>query len=147
MKKQVNPKIEKETYNFMSQTFKSADAGLTHAIESFPFLYNKALSEIKGLFTRGELYLIIDVFNGLTLTSQNAGEHLLEECSKEIDIDKLDIKWRVDKDGLEQKINALTSFQTACVEIWANVYWHGGGANSTNDKTDRDLENHIELLL
>jgi len=147
VKKQVNPKIEKETYNFMSQTFKSSDAGLTHVIESFPFLYNKALSEIKGLFTRGELYLIIDVFTGLTLTPKNAGEHLLEECFKEIYIDKLDIKWRVDKDGLEQKIKALTSFQSACVEIWASVYWYGGGARSANDKTDRDLENHIELLL
>ena len=147
MKKKVNSKIDKKTYDFMSRAFKSSGSGLNHVIESFPFLYNRTLKEVKGVFSRGELYLIVDVFEGLSLTPHNAGEHLLEECLKEISLDHLDAKWRVNKDNLVKKINSLTSFQAACVEIWAGLYWYGGGASSANKKTDRDLENHIEILL
>jgi len=59
--------------------FSSFEHGLPYLIESYKTLHRRTLGELKGRFTRGELCLLIDVFNGTMLTPQFLG---LETVSK-----------------------------------------------------------------
>ncbi len=136
-----------DTRDFLSQLFKDADKGARHVVDCFPSLYQKSLAEVKGAFGLGELYLIIDAFTGLSIAGRTAGEYLINECTRVIDEDSLDLKWGVNRDEFIQKATSLTVFQAFALEIWACAYWRGGGAKLVQETADRDLEKHVALLL
>ena len=146
MKKKITVIIKDETYDFFYELFKSPDEGVRNMLEAIVPLYKKSLGEIAGIFTRGELYLIIDVFEGMTLKAGDAGTYLLDECLDALHTQQMALKWNIDSGQFQKKLGVLTSFQSAALEFWANAYWYGAGTTGEK-KSDSDLEKHIEALL
>ncbi len=145
--KKVAPALSDECAKFYEGNFRNINAGVTYALESFPVLYQRALFEIKTIgFTRDELFLVIDVVNGLMLTPGIAGQHLALEVNDGIDLDGLDKKWKVGKDVLMGKLIGMPIFSIACLEIWAKSFWEGKrGGQEDHAKTD--LEEYVKGLL
>ncbi len=88
------------------------------------------------MFAGAELKLIVDVFNGTALTAGIAGQHLLLSCSDGIELNNLDAKWDVDRKAFLEKLQSLSVFQAACLEIWANGFWYN--KNAANGELDID---------
>lgn len=86
-------------------------------------LYQRSLHEIRGLFSAGELSLMIDCHNGTILTSSLAGQQLPITVRDSIELDRMDDKWEVDKADLLRKIDELPIFSRACLEVWASAFW------------------------
>jgi hypothetical protein len=92
---------------------------------------------MKGSFTPAELGLMIEVFNGLILIPQLAGQHVALQVADRIKLDALDKKWGIDGQELIRKIEALTLFSRACLEIWLSRFWKNG---------DRDINDYVKEL-
>ena len=123
-KKATAPRIDSKAAEFYPGVFSSLNAGMIYVIEAFPDVYRRTLHGLRGQFARGELMLLIDVFNATMLTPGHAGQHLLIQVEDGIDLDKLDEKWGVTKGDLVAKIERLPLFSLACLEIWANGFWY-----------------------
>jgi len=144
-KKKTAPRIQESTATFIQDRFKTLNSGLEYVADAFPVLYKRAMAELKGSFTRSQLSLIIDVFNATALTPSMAGQHIAISVSDGIALDGLDKKWDVNADEINNQIAALTHFQAACLEIWANGFWYGSG--SPEDETGNlDLDAHVDEL-
>jgi hypothetical protein len=129
MKNSIGPRISESAKDFFEALFASGNQGYQYALESFPALYQFTLDrELKGVFTDGELKLMLDVFNGTALTPQISGQHLLANVVDGIELDGLNSKWGVDKGKVIEKIKGLSLFQCACMELWANGFWYGGAS-------------------
>lgn len=139
-KKIVAPRIREGSKNWYGENFPTTNAGVVFVLESFPEIYKRALMEIQGRFTREELLLIVDVYNATALTP---GMPMVEaQVVDGMALDQLDQKWSVDRKSLVKKVQALTSFQSAVLEMWANGYWY-----SQPGKKLRDVEKYVEGLL
>ena len=142
-KENIGPKIEAATKEFLADSFANANAGATFVLESFKPLYRKTLEEVVGIFESNELKLIIDIFNGHMLNASMAGQEIWWSVAEGIKYDALDVKWEISKDNILSKIENLTCYQKACLEIWANGFWYGGDP----EKKQLDIEKHVGLLL
>ncbi len=139
-KKRIAPQIREGAAEWYGENFKTINSGVVFALEGFPKLYDRALLEVKGRFSREELLLIVDVYNSTALTP---GMPMLEaQVSDGIALDTLDKKWEIDGKALMKKVQDLTSFQSTVVEIWANGYWY-----AKPGKKLRDLEEYVKALL
>ena len=138
------PRISKGSAEFLPKCFSSLNAGAEYILDSFPALYRHTLLELRGVFIRGELALIIDTFNATMLTAKIAGQHLQLSVSDACDLDHFDEKWAIEKKTLMGKIGNLTIFQISCLEIWANGFWY---AKDPGPEVDRDFEAYIKTLL
>jgi hypothetical protein len=128
----ANPVIA-ESVAWFYEKFPSRNSGAEWVIGTFPHLYRAALArELRGKFTRGELSMILDVLNGsMALMAyvqsgsigQSIGLSLLD--SFEIYPGMYEEKWGVDKKEMMGKIETLTQFQRACLEVWAAFFWQG----------------------
>lgn len=135
--KQVSPKIDERAAEWFVAHFQTLNQGVTYALESFPAIYRRTLAELRGRFNESELSLILDVVNGLLLTPQFAGQHLLAEVEDGIMLDGLAEKWQIDGAELILKIESLAVGQIAVLEIWAKAFWTQG----------RDMAEWIKNLL
>lgn len=144
MKRQLAIEPDGMTREFIERHFSDPATGAERIVRSFPRLFEKSLDEVRGRFTREELYLMIDVLSGRYDKCSDAGNRLFRECMNEITADDLDRKWTVDRERLLDKISELTVFQSFCVELWAAAYWRGEGGT---ERTDIDLERHVERLI
>jgi hypothetical protein len=93
--------------------------------QAVPALYSVTLGEIKGLFTNGEISLMLDVSKGLLLTPMILGQHLPIEVEDGIDLNGLAEKWNVDRDTLLEKLERLSTTQIAVLETVLNDFWYG----------------------
>ena len=120
-KKNIGPRIDDEVYDSykLIPAFKSSNAGVEYAMEMFPLLYRKTLLELKGMFFYNELKLIIKVVIKQNLDPRTAGQYLLTSLTTAIQVNNLQEKYSVDPDSLIEKVDKLTSFQKACLELWA----------------------------
>ena len=123
-RKSTAPRIGEQSAKFYPGLFSSLNAGLEYTADAFPALYRRTLHDLRGTFSRGELMLMIDIFNATALTPQLAGQHLAASVSDGIAWDRLDQKWEIDGAALNAKIADLTIFACACLEIWANGFWY-----------------------
>lgn len=127
------PKITDEAAEFYRKYFPvSFNASLTFVLDAFPSFYTRTLAEMRGVFSRGELGLILDVLNGhgmLLLSSHHApaliGQHIALEIHDALCLTPgLAETWKIDDIfGLMERINRLTIFQKICIEIWASGFW------------------------
>ena len=144
--KPIAPRISDKAAEFLSKSFRSLNAGAEYVIDSFPVLYTRTLYELKfrltNKLTRGELSLIIDIFNATALTSSLAGQHIIASVEDGCDLDGLDEKWDIRKIKLTEKLKSLPIFSLACLEIWANGFWYGGPGSE-----GRDLNTYVNTLL
>jgi len=139
--KKIGPQVSTQTIEFFGEKFKSTNAGAEYTLAAFPGLYQATLTrEIKGVFTAGELSLMLDVFNATMLTPALAGQHL--NCIDGMELDHLDEKWEINKAEFTKKLNALTIFQANCLEIWANGFWYSGATETRG----LDLEKYVAVL-
>jgi len=130
----IAPKIRQETAEWYENGFPSLNAGVTFVIESIPHLYQVALGEMRGMFTRGELNMILDVLNGhgaLLAYSSPAGlvgQHITLSI---VDSFKLypgsyEDKWGIDDPkGFVDRLAQRSRWDLACLEIWAARFWEG----------------------
>ena len=118
------PRIGDPAADFYRGHFSNLNAGLEYTADAFPALYRRTLHGLRGRFTRGELMLMVDVFNATALVPGMAGQHLGANVADGISLDRLDQKWEIDGEDLNAKISALTIFEAAVLEIWANGFWY-----------------------
>jgi len=122
-KHNIGPSISTNTMEFFGKNFKTVNAGASYALESFPVLYRRTLSTLRGKFTESELRLMITVSNKLALTPSIAGKHLAALCEDgALDADN---KWKVDPIKIDEKFDLLSDFEIAILEVWANSFWYG----------------------
>ena len=124
-KKKISPRIEGQSQEFLSKNFNTLNAGAEYVLDGFPMLYNRTLHEMKGRFTSGELSFLVEAFKETKLSPQLAGQQLKIYCDDAMMFRKLHEKWKIRGDAFLKKIEDTTSFQTACLEIWAKKYWFG----------------------
>ena len=141
--KAITPRVDKTSLGFYPGFFQTGNYGYTYVLEAFPVLFGRALLEIRGKFILGELSLILDVSNGTSLTAGIAGQHIMIDVKDGITLDGLDKKWGIDGVLLCKKLQSLTSFQRACLEIWGNAYWYAGD----RDRDPANIANYIHQLL
>jgi hypothetical protein len=137
------PRVSEGAAQFYPTIFSSLNAGLEFTIEGFPVLYRRTLHGLKGRFEQKELSLMIDVFKATMLTPQMAGQHLAAQVADGIALDRLDQKWGIDGNALNNKIASLTVFEAACLEIWANGFWY----RHTSELACEELEGWIEQII
>jgi hypothetical protein len=136
------PRLPEPSANFYPTVFRSLNGGLEYVLDAFPTLYKRALAEIQNYFIDDELRLVIDTFNATMLTPGLAGQHIGISVADAIALDSIDRKWGIDADQLIAKIAKLTTFQSACLEIWANGFWY---AKDSQKKT-LDIDTHIRII-
>lgn len=136
------PRIPENSAEILSATFASLNAGAEYVLSAWPALYRHTLDGLRGKLSRGELLLIVDVFNATALTPHIAGQQLDIQVADGINLDNLDAKWKIDGAALNAKIAALPIFAAACLEIWANGLWYGGDPDR-----ELDIEAHVAGLL
>ena len=137
----TTPRASDITPYVLGKYFTTLDKGSEYVLNAFGPLFIRTLGELKGIFTDGELSLIIDTFNATALTPRLAGRHIIGSCRDAINGNGLDKAWVVDKKTFLEKIKSLTIFQAACLEIWANGFWYGDPG-----KKKLNLEEYIKNL-
>jgi hypothetical protein len=122
-KKKISPRIEDQTREYLTTHFSTLNAGAEYVLDGFPMLFNRALFELKGRFTRDELCFLVEAFKETKLSAQLAGRQLKIYCDDAMRFRNLDRKWPVERETFFQKVEEMPSFQTSCLEIWARMYW------------------------
>ena len=140
-KKKISPRIEGQSQEFLSKNFNTLNAGAEYVLDGFPMLYNRALHEIKKHFSKEELSFLVEVFKETKLSPQLAGQQFKIFCDDAITFRNLDEKWNIKSDAFLKKIEGLTAFQMACLEIWARKFWFAKWK-----KGDRNLREYVKLL-
>lgn len=141
-KKNIGPRISDGSGEYLEKYFQSLNFGAQFVLEAWPVLHLFALKEMRGVFSPGELKLIIDVHNGFMPTAQITGQGILAQVMDGCELDRLGAKWDVDQKEIAKKIAYLKTFQRHALEIWAYAFWYGGNGDST-----KDLEEYIKALL
>lgn len=135
----VAPKIDSDSAAFYRRYLPaSLNQSVAFILDAFPVFYQRTLEKMRGVFSIGELGLILDALNGhgkLILTLHHApaliGQHVVLEVS---DMMRLSPgaaeKWEIsDHDGLIKRLSSLTVFQQICLEVWASGFWNQDNAS------------------
>lgn len=121
--KTLGPRVEEKNADWLNRTFGSTNAGAEYILAAIPALYARTTSDIKKRLSAEELYLIIDVHNGMMLIPGMAGQHIIPSCIDSMELDGTDDKWGVDRNTLSLHLHGLTILERACLEIWAAAFW------------------------
>ena len=141
-KKKISPRIEDRSREFLSANFSTLNAGAEYVLDGIPMLYNRALHEIRGHFSDGELSFLVEAFKDTKLSPQLAGQQFKIFCDDAITFRNLDDKWKVKSGIFLKKIEDLTSFQMACLEIWAKKFWFAKWKTG-----DKNLREYVRSLI
>ena len=141
-KKKISPRIEDQSREFLSTNFSTLNAGAEYVLDGIPMLYNRALHEIRGHFSDAELSFLVEAFKETKLSPQLAGQQLKIYCDDAMMFRKLHEKWNIKSNIFLKKIEDITSFQIACLEIWAKKFWFAKWK-----KGDKSLLEYVKLLI
>ena len=141
-KKKISPRIEGQSQDFLSKNFNTLNAGAEYVLDGFPMLYNRALHETRAHFSVNELSFLVEAFKETKLSPQLAGQQFKIFCDDAMTFRKLDDKWKIKSDEFQKKIEGLTSFQMACLEIWAKKFWFAKWK-----KGDKNLREYVKSLV
>ena len=140
-KKKISPRIEGQSQDFLSKNFNTLNAGAEYVLDGFPMLYNRALHETRAHFSDNDLSFLVEAFKETKLSPQLAGQQFKIFCDDAMTFRKLDDKWKIKSDVFLKKIEDLTSFQMACLEIWAKKFWFAKWK-----KGDKNLREYVKSL-
>jgi hypothetical protein len=140
-KKKISPRIEDQSRVYLSSHFSTLNAGAEYVLDGIPMLYNRALHEIRGHFGERELSFLVEAFKETKLSPQLAGQQFKIFCDDAITFRQLDTKWKIKSDAFLKKVEDLTSFQMACLEIWAKKFWFAKWK-----KGDKSLREYVKVL-
>lgn len=124
--KKLGCPISEENAELFAKMFGSLNAAGSYIMAAWLPLMHRTLHDLKGVFTADELMLMIDRHNGVMLSPDYAGQSLALGARDSIELDRTDKKWNVDKDEFLAKIEALSVFTRACLEVWAVAFWEDG---------------------
>ena len=141
-KKKISPRIEGQSQDFLSKNFNTLNAGAEYVLDGFPMLYNRALHETRAHFSVNELSFLVEAFKETKLSPQLAGQQFKIFCDDAMTFRELDDKWKIKSDEFLKKIEGLTSFQMACLEIWAKKFWFAKWK-----KGDKNLREYVKSLV
>jgi len=128
----VGPRIDESAAKWYEEMFETRNAGASFVLNTFPLMYRDTLRyELTGVFTRGELCMMLDVNNGgsdflITFGPQyTVVKSLYLEISDSFDLypGSYEDKWGTDKFPFLEKIAKLTLFQEICLKIWIAQFW------------------------
>ncbi len=123
----ITPRISESVHNFMEQVFGKKTTGAEIVLESFPTLYYMTLDlEIAERFTKKELLVIAEAMNVPSMINNHVGQKLWAKIFDGIRMRRLHTKYEIDHKALQEKIEGMTVFQTAALEIWATSLWTSG---------------------
>jgi hypothetical protein len=122
----ITPRIADTTEKWLSENFSSKHAGAELVLDAFPVLYRRGLADLKGQFSGPELSLLLDAFNGLLLAPNLLGQHLVASATDGIRLEGLAEKWGVEPESFLARLDSLSFFERACLEIWLRAYWESG---------------------
>ena len=134
----VGPKISEQTADFLSEHFKSRNAGAEYILEASSYLYRKALLNLKGKFSHEELCLIIQVLEKISLYPLMAGQHLVEQVKDAVLLGDRDNIVKISELEFLDRLDKLSLFQMACLEIWAKKYWL--------NESGHDIDKYVNML-
>jgi hypothetical protein len=125
----VSPKILQTTADWYARFFETTNQGVTWALEEVPYLYQAILTELRGQLTKGELSMILDIMNGTMFFHGHggmAGQYLRIGIQDSFDLypGVYEDKWKTDKTKFMGKLQAMTRFQVACLELWDAGCWN-----------------------
>ena len=140
-KKKISPRIEDQSRVYLSSHFSTLNAGAEYVLDGIPMLYNRALHEMRGHFGEAELSFLVEAFKETKLSPQLAGQQFKIFCDDAITFRQLDAKWKINSDAFLKKVADLTSFQMACLEIWAKKFWFAKWK-----KGDKSLKEYVNVL-
>jgi hypothetical protein len=138
----ITCRITDRAESWLLSVFDNKTAGGEYLLDSLPQLYRRAMHQLRGRFSIGELSLMLDVMNGAWLTPQPTGHHLAANVSDGIALDRLDQKWSIDGPAFNAKLRELDPFTLACLEIWAVGFWAGD-----HWKEEKGMEDWMNTLL
>lgn len=141
----IGARITDQTAEFLRSTFGSINAGGEFIAGSFPALYQRTLRDMRGLFTLGELSLMLDIHNGTILNPGLAGQHIMAAVRDSIELDGAGEKWGVELATIMKKLSDLPVHSRSVLEIWACAYWSGDHHTSTT-KSDVYLANTLAIV-
>ena len=104
--------------------------------------YDKLLSsELKGIFTEGELSLLLDISNGTMVNADfiiGQTSAMIGGIEYSFKVDNLGEKWGVDLESITAKIKSLSPALCAFLQNELNVFWHTRfGEQTISDFTAR----------
>jgi len=141
----VTPQLNQETAEWVDKYYPTKYKGAQTTLEAMPQLFLATIAEIKGIFSKGELSLIIDVMNGVSITPQIMGRHVLANVSDAMALDDHHKKWDVEKTTMTNKLSECTIFQKATLEIWAVGFWEGAW-NKGYSRTEEEFSRWLDIL-
>ena len=134
-------KIIKYLHDEASGTYSDLESIRT-VVKSFEALYFSCIREdLKDLFSKNELLLMIDVMNGTMLTPGSSGHQISANVEDGIALDRLDEKWEIDKTAIIKKLSGLSLFQKTALELWTKKFWI-----QTETEGAIDIEAYAEQL-
>lgn len=119
----LGPRVREPVREFYASMFENQTAGSEFALEAFRFIIRRALAELTGKFSEQELILILDVANGLALSSEQFGAHILIDVADAIQFESADKKHTTDGKALLMKLGTLSTIQLGALGIWAKAFW------------------------
>ena len=140
----ASPKIQPGTVEWIKYRFTSVNKGAAFLCDLIPDAYQRTLdTEIKGIFSQGELGSIIDLMNGhITEPASMAGQHIYPNLADGFHLDPgmYEDKWEI-KDSADflRRFRSLTHFQKICMEIWVGEFWQ--------NCDDFKLEHYLDVLI
>jgi len=129
----IAPKITSEAADWYAKMFQTLNAGATFVLDAFPTFYSQTLSEMRGIFSRGELCMIMDVLNGhgtlllaFGTSSGLIGQHINLSIADSFDLypGQYQDKWDIpDAQDFMRRLSERSRWQLVCLEIWAAGFW------------------------
>jgi len=122
----VNQAMELIPCNAMTEMFRDPLQAHEFMLMAWKPIWRHSMAGMKGVFTTGELSLLVDIHNAHMVTVQTyGGNSLAVGISDSIALDGMAEKWDVDPALILEKARALTPIQAFCLELWANGFWYG----------------------
>ena len=116
MKRNVGPKIEAETHEFLGDQFITVNRGATYLLDSMPHLMRQAFRSARDQLADNELGAIVDYMKRSQLPPPSfAGDRVVKVCEELGTMDHFGIQ----PGALRATLSSMTQFERAVLEIWA----------------------------
>jgi hypothetical protein len=138
MTKRIGFAVSPETSTALSTTYRSLFAGAKRAIESWPFLRDHCLSEMKKFFSVNELSCMVQLRKNIRFNSTMiSGEMLIFQLQYEEKHHNIGKTFNCDIAILCQKIEQLAYAHAFFLFDWCDCYW----------RKNYKLEEYVKELL
>lgn len=125
---QVAPRIQPNTKIFLESIFSTSNAGCEHTLDALPSLYQRTLQEMAGKLSQNELALLLDISENIRYVKSGGGSLAGQQIGMvivnayQLQPGQYEKDYGVQSDTVTAKIEALTSFQRFCLEIWIDRF-------------------------